>query len=272
VKLAISNLAWEREDQAAVAELIRATGGSGVELAPTKIWEEPLSATDAEVSECRQFWESFRIEIVALQSLLFDRPDLELFAGVDTRAEMLRYLSEMNQLGARLGARVLVFGSPRNRQRHGLSDDEAAGIAVPFFRSLAADAAACGVTFCIEPNPEKYGCDWITTSAEGLRLVEAVGSEGFGLHLDAGGMTLSAEDPMTSIAACAHVLKHFHISEPGLAAVGSAVSDGARHDEFARALDSAGYSGWKSIEMVPPVGNALEGIETALRQSDRWYG
>ena len=271
MKLAISNLAWERDDEGAIAEIIRANGASGIELAPTKIWKDPLRATDGEITDCRKFWQSRGIEIVSLQSLLFERPDLELFAGVEARDEMLRYLTGMIRLAAKLGARVLVFGSPRNRQRLGLSNQEAEEIAVPFFRSLATEASAHDVTFCIEPNPPQYGCDWITTSIEGLRLVELVNSNGFGLNLDAGGMTLAAEDPVASIAECAPVLKHFHISEPGLAPVGSPVIDGTKHDDFARALKTAGYSGWTSIEMVPPSVNTIEGIETALRESARRY-
>ena len=106
------------------------------------------------------------------------------------------------------------------------------------------------MNFCIEPNPPESTAAWITTSAEGLRLVESVASEGFGLNLDAGGMTLANEDPSISIACCAHHVKHFHISEPRLAAVGASVPNGTNHDEFARALKSAGYSGWTSIEML----------------------
>ena len=270
MKLAISNLAWDLPHEVAVATIMSGANVGGVELAPTKIWQDPLVATDAEIAEYRKFWESFGIEIISLQSLLFEKPDAELFGSDAARVEMLDYLSAMIRLASKLGARVLVFGSPRNRRRNGLSDDVAQAIAVPFFRSLASDALKYGVTFCIEPNPVEYGCDWVTTSSEGARLVEAVATEGFGLNLDAGGMTLAGEQAATAIESCAQILRHFHISNPNLTPVGTA-DDGARHRTFGRALKNAGFSGWTSIEMLPSP-NTIEAIDTALRQSAQQYG
>lgn len=268
MKLAISNLAWARDQEVAVATIISGAGVSGVELAPTKIWREPLAASDAEITGYRKFWESFGIEIVSLQSLLFEKPDAELFGSDSARADMLDYLKAMIRLASKLGASVLVFGSPRNRRRDDLSDDDAEAIAVPFFRTLANEAVKHGVTFCIEPNPVEYGCDWITTSSEGAQLVEAVGTEGVALNLDAGGMTLAKEDPPIAIASCAQVLRHFHISNPNLTPVGK--DDTARHTNFGRALKNANFSGWSSIEMLP-ASNTIESIETALRQSAHQY-
>ncbi len=54
MKLAISNLAWDRGDDFEIAGLLRSMGINGVEIAPTKIWEKPLDATDAENDDYRQ--------------------------------------------------------------------------------------------------------------------------------------------------------------------------------------------------------------------------
>src|SRR5207237_3013536 len=110
VKLAISNLAWDREHEAAVATIIKGAGVSGVELAPTKIWDKPLAATDAEITGYRKFWESFGVEIVSLQSLLFEKPAAELFGIDSARADMLDHMKAMIRLASKLGAKILVFG------------------------------------------------------------------------------------------------------------------------------------------------------------------
>src|SRR6185312_8026859 len=47
VKLAVSNIAWPQEEDAAVAELLNTLGIAGIEIAPTKIWADPLTASDA---------------------------------------------------------------------------------------------------------------------------------------------------------------------------------------------------------------------------------
>ncbi|HEY7153063.1 MAG TPA: sugar phosphate isomerase/epimerase family protein [Gemmataceae bacterium] len=246
MRLAISNIAWPAGADAAVAPLLRANGVEGVELALTKIWPEPLDATPADVLAYRAAWEKQGLRIVALQALLFGKPHLTLFGDEPTRRQMLDYLTGMIERAALLGAGVLVFGSPKNRQRQRLSRAEAWAVAVPFFRELGCVARRHGVRFCIEPNPPAYGCDFVTTVAEGVELVDAVGDDGFGLHLDAAGMSLVGDPPAASIRDAGGRSRHFHVSQPFLAEVrGGTVP----HDEFAHALRATAYRSWVSIEM-----------------------
>lgn len=246
MRLAISNIAWPTGADDAVAPLLHAHGVEGVELALTKIWPEPLDATAAEVRAYRHRWEKQGIRIAALQALLFGKPHLTLFGGEPVRRQMREYLAGIIERAGWLGARALVFGSPKNRQRGERSRSEAWAIAVPFFRELGRVAQRHGVHFCIEPNPSAYGCDFVTTVAESIELVDAVDEEGFALHLDTGGMTLAGEAAAASIAAAAEHCRHFHVSEPFLAPVGGGTSP---HGEYARALHSRGYTSWVSIEM-----------------------
>ncbi len=249
MKLAISNLAWNSADDLAVAALLQSLRIDGVELAPTKVWNDPLAVTSSEADDYRQMWASFGIEVVAIQSLLFGRPDLQLFDTAEARARTFDHLAGMTRLAERLGARAIVFGSPKNRIKGALSGSTAATIAVPFFRALAAQAAANGAVFCLEPNPVRYGCDWIVTTSEALALSKAIDHEGFGLNVDTAGITLSGENPTTALAECASAIGHFHISEIDLAPIGSG---GVDHDRMATALAQTPYSGWMSVEMREP--------------------
>ena len=166
----------------------------------TKVWPEPLAASPEEAARYRGWWEARGIRIVALQALLYGKPGLTVFGTPAARRTTLHYLKGLIAQATRLGAEVLVFGSPGNRQRGSLPPDEARAIAVEFFRELGDNAQEHGVTFCIEPNPVEYGCDFVTTVREGIDLVDAVGRPGFGLHLDTAGMTL-AGDTAASVAA-----------------------------------------------------------------------
>ena len=51
----------------------------------------------------------------------------------------------LNGLGGWLGARALVFGSPRNRSVGGVAPEQVNAIAMPFFRRLGAIARLHGV-------------------------------------------------------------------------------------------------------------------------------
>jgi sugar phosphate isomerase/epimerase len=156
---------------------------------------------------------------------------------------------------------VLVFGSPRNWARGGSSPAQADAIAIPFFRNLGRAARASQVTFCIEPNPAAYGCDYVTRAVEGLDLVRAVDDPGFGLHLDAAAMTLSADPPDEVFRQASRDWRHFHVSEPNLGPVGG----GMDHRPIADALCRSGYRNWISIEMkASDEGFQLAQLESAI--------
>ncbi len=246
MRLAISNIAWPSGADAAVTPLLHTHRVEGVELALTKVWPEPLDVTADEVRAYRAAWEKQGLPIVALQALLFGKPHLTLFGRESTRGQTLDYLAGMIERAGELGARALVFGSPKNRQRQGRNPDEAWAIAVSFFRELGRIARRHGVCFCIEPNPPAYGCDFVTTVAEGIELVDAVADEGFGLHLDSAGMNLAGDPPAASILAAADRCRHFHVSAPFLAEISG---ESVPHGEFAQGLRRAKYQGWLSIEM-----------------------
>jgi sugar phosphate isomerase/epimerase len=270
MRLAISNIAWPAGADAAVAPLFRKYGVEGVELALTKIWPEPLDAPADEVRAYREGWEKQGIRIAALQALLFGKPHLTIFGSESARRQTLAYLSGMIERAGLLGARALVFGSPKNRRRQGLSLAEALALAVPFFRALGRVARQHGVYFCIEPNPPAYGCDFVTTVAEGIELVDAVNDEGFGLHLDTAGISLVGDPPAASIEAAGQRCRHFHVSQPFLAEVcGGTIA----HDEFGQALRARGYADWASIEMSEPkeTGAWPAAVERALAFVKKTY-
>lgn len=246
MRLAISNIAWTPAQDGDAAAELRAAGADAVELAPTTIWPDPLLASAADRRAVRDLWAARGFPIVALQSLVFGRPDLQLF-DPGTRGELLDRLVGICEVARELGATRLVFGSPKNRLRGALSPEAAFEAAVPFFGEVGRAAEALGVVLCVEPNPVQYGCDFVTTAAEGRALVEAVASPGFGLHLDAAGMLLAGDDAPAEIARSLRLLRHVHLSAPQLGPVGAGSPVDAR--AIVGALARGGYDGVLSIEM-----------------------
>jgi sugar phosphate isomerase/epimerase len=245
MNVAVSNIAWPVEQDAAVADALAALGVSGVEIAPTKVWPAPLEATDAQIDAYRKFWAARGISIVAAQALLFGRPDLTLFESADARARTLEYLGGIVRVCARAGARALVFGSPKNRRVGTRGRVEVWPEAIEFFGRLGELAAAAGTVVVMEANPPEYGADFVTRAGEALDLVRAVNHPGFRLHLDTACMTMANDDAAAIIPSAVPFLSHVHASEPHLAPVGGGAVD---HRAFS-ALLAAGYGGWVSIEM-----------------------
>ena len=257
MKLAFSNLAWPAAlDPVVLADLGR-QGFDSLEVAPTRLWDAPLAQDADEVAAARTAVEMHGLRVVALQSLLFRRPDLQLYGDEESRLALAVHLLGMAQLASRLGATRLVFGSPANRRRGDLPLAQADEIAVEFFARLGARAADLGVCFCIEANPEAYGCDYLTDSVASTALVRAVDSPGVRLHLDTACMALAGDDAVERIRGGADVLAHVHASAPQLGAVGP---DGpVDHAAVATALRDAAYGGHVSVEMLPPGDEDLTG-------------
>ncbi len=270
MKIAVSNIAWQLAEEEAISQIMQALGIKGVEIATTKLWSSPSMATNSEIEEYKHFWQSRNIEIVAMQSLLFGRPDLTIFDNNQTRQETFKYLVDTIELGSKLGAKYLIFGSPKNRKIGSLNHHQAEEIAIDFFQKIGENAAKWGIKFCIEPTPEFYECDFITNSQQGLELVNKVGSDGFGLHLDTGSITLSNESIQLALKKSFSKLCHFHISEPLLAPIGE---NKVNHPIFAKTLASLNYQGWTSVEMKAqhPISNSLN-VSKSLELATKYYG
>jgi sugar phosphate isomerase/epimerase len=262
MKLAVSNIAWPETADDQALRILQRCGVEGIEIAPTKVWPQPLLATHESVVSYRRFWEDRGLRIVALQALLFGRPDLAIFGSAAQRRETLEYLYRIIELAHKLGARALVFGSPKNRQTMGTGAAEVEEIALSFFRLLGVHAQAHGVHFCLEPNPVEYACDYITTGADGVALASRVGQPGFGLHLDSAAMTLSHDCVEAVCRSALPYWVHFHVSEPFLACIGSA---GVDHRRFAEVIRTLAFPGWISIEMNRASSSAWEEeLETSI--------
>jgi sugar phosphate isomerase/epimerase len=249
MRIAFSNIAWPPEQDAAVAAALTSAGITALEVAPGKLHPDPSTLSADACRDLRRRWEDRGLPIVAAQALLFGHPELTLFESAEARAATLAYLKRITAVCASLGAKSLVFGSPKNRLRGAMPVEQANGIAVEFFRELAVAAHEAGTCIVMEANPAEYGADFVTRADEALALVEAVAHPGFQFHLDAACLVMAGEN-LSLIDKAKSSLRHFHASEPNLAAIGSS----GRIDlpAFAAALRRADYAGYVSIEMRQP--------------------
>lgn len=246
IKLAISNIAWPSEEEASFLKYIKDWGCAGVEIAPSRVWPKPLETTKDDRLSFSKFVRNYGLEIPAMQALLYNCNDLGLFRDSATETKTVEYLTGLCMIAADLGARVLVFGSPANRKIGTMPLQEAFERAASFFSRVAPAAKELGVCICIEPlRPQET--DFITTAREGLSLVEMVNNEGFGLHLDAKAVAAEGGDFLMTFKSVLHRLEHFHINDPGLIEVNS--TGLVDHSALAKALKSAGYNRYVSIEM-----------------------
>lgn len=150
--------------------------------------------------------------------------------------------------GARVGAPLInvlvgraVADVPFGRQR---------AVAVSTLRDIAAEAAAAGSTVLVEPlnAVDVPGC-LVPTPAAAVSLIEEVGSGAVALLYDAYHAAAAGFDPATQAVELLDCIRHVQYADyPGRGAPGTG---SLRLDEFAAALDGAGYRGAIGLEFAP---------------------
>ena len=216
MNFAVSNIAWDISEDDVYLGLLKEYGISNIEIAPTKFWPNPTETSELDAKNLRDKYLKKGFNLVAMQSLLFGKPELSIFGSNEVTENTLNYLKKIVQLASWLEINPLVFGSPKNRLKKDLSLMDATRRATDFFKVLGDYAHGMNVCVCIEANAKAYGCDFINTSNEAINLVQNTNSAGFGLHLDIGNMILENENLQEQLTSLLPLAKHFHLSAPNL--------------------------------------------------------
>ncbi len=267
MKLCISHIAWPAENEQEYLDLVAELGCTGLEIAPSRIWPEPVITSLKERYQYRSLVESAGLKIVSLHALLYTRPDLGLFKGNAINRKTIEYIKELCFIAGDLGAKKLVFGSPGNRVRGKISHSQAMNDAAEFFFQISEYARAAKVCLCIEPLGV-VETDFITSALDGLELVQMVNSSGFGRHLASKAVSGEENDVEQVMIKTVPYSKHYHISEPGLAPI--SISGTVDHMTMGKILHKYNYKGYVSIEMrLQPDG--LESIKSSLALAKKYY-
>ena len=269
MRLSISNIAWDVSEDEGVAKVLAKYGVDAIDIAPGKYFPDPVKATDDEVLTVKRWWADHGIDIIGMQALLFGSVGLNLFASAEVQESMLLRLGAVCRIASGLGASRLVFGSPKNRDRYGLTDQQTMSVAVPFFRRLGDIACSYGVFICLEPNPICYGANFMTTSAETAQVVKEVAHPGIRMQFDAGALTINCEDVIEVLQNGSSFIGHIHASEPEMLPIGDGGTD---HAAVAACLKQYLPDHIVSIEMLATKNEShLISIERSLNVTIRHY-
>jgi sugar phosphate isomerase/epimerase len=267
MKLSVSNIAWPTAFDAEVGDILIAAGVTSIDVAPGKYFPVPGCATATDIASVRDAWAARGLGIAGMQALLFGTQGLNVFGDTNSQKCMLDHLDSVYRIAAGLGAPYLVFGSPKNRDRTGIESARAFDLAVDFFAAVGKRAERHGVTVCLEPNPERYQCNFMTDSASTAAVVRAVDHSAIKMQFDTGAILENGEDPDAVLAVHADIVGHIHISEPGLLPVGEGA---ASHAPVAAAVNKYLPAKVRCIEMLAPkngdvIASIQRGVEEVLR-------
>ncbi len=248
MKLSISNIAWNDDENLIVYKAMKQYGFGGLEIAPSKLCSNLNECKDEDLIKFKNVVENMGIQVVSLQSLLYGRNDLSVFGNLKSRKDTLEYLKTVILIAKKIGAKNLVFGSPKNRVISSeLGRRQAVKIAIDFFSEIGDFAQQNGVYVCLEPNPKSYGTNFLNTIQETVDFLEHINSDGLKLIVDTSEIIVNNEKIENILFKIIPHLSHFHISEPDLSPLSQFHKN--THLNLARILKQINYQGWASIEM-----------------------
>lgn len=244
MKFSCSNIAWTKEQEPISLSILKKYNITGIEVAPTILWPNWENATVDNAILYKKTLSDQGFEIPAMQAIMFGKNVTSIFDKTD-QINILSHLAMVSDLAGALGAKSIVFGSPKLRNTN-LSINDAITEVVPFFHKIASYFNNNGSCFCIEPCGEIYGSNFITSAHEAAILSKEVNSSGFGIHIDSAALH-EAEEIIDNVwDEIKHNVKHYHISEPQLNNFHNSIIP---HLHNLNWLQEHNYQGWCSVEM-----------------------
>lgn len=261
MKFAICNETFQDWPHDRAFAFARECGYTGIEIAPFTLAPDAAQVTPEQRSEVRRLAETNQLEVIGLHWLLAKTEGYYL-TSLDpaVRARTAAYLGELARLCRDLGGKILVFGSPQQRNlAPGMSHEQGVELAAEVFRAAMPELEKCGVTLAVEPLGPAEG-NFLLTAAAGVHLIERVGSPNCRLHLDCKAMSSEATPIPDLIRKFAPYMVHFHANDPNRQGPGFGDLDFA---PIFAALRDVNYDGWVSVEVF----DYTPGIERLARES-----
>jgi sugar phosphate isomerase/epimerase len=247
VKFAICNeiyQGWKIEDVFAHAAKL---GYAGVEIAPFTLADSVTEISASERQRLRDLAARQQIEIVGLHWLLVKPEGLSLIhSDASIRSRTAKYFVELVDCCADLGGKIMVVGSPKQRNIHaGVSPQQAWDWTAQTFRDAVKRAEDRGVTICFEPLAPAE-TNFINTAAEAIEFVQPFQSRAFQIILDVKAMGSEAKPIPQIIRESWPHFAHFHANDKNLKGPGFGDVD---FRPIAATLREVGYSGYVSVEV-----------------------
>jgi sugar phosphate isomerase/epimerase len=236
-------------------------GYEGIELAPFTVATYAHEFTAAQREKVRRQAETAGLEICGLHWLMAKTEGFYLTSpDEETRRRTALYLSDLAKLCADLGGRVLVLGSPDQRNLlPGVSRTEATEYATDVIQHVVPALVENDVILALEPLGPEW-TDFLRNSTEGRNLAATVDSTQVRLHLDCKAMSSESRPAADIIRDNEDLLAHFHANDPNSQGPGFGPLD---FKPILAALQEISYSGWVSVEVF----DYTPGIERLARES-----
>jgi len=225
----------------------RQVGYDCVEIAPFTLAPHVTDLGAADRERIRAQAAAAGIEISGIHWVLVQTEGMYLnHTDPAIRQRTAGYLVELVDFCADIGGRVIVLGSPKQRDiLPGVNPADAWAWATDTFRPAVRRAEERGITLCFEPLAPAE-TNFVNTAAEGIRFARQFASPAMKIILDVKAMSSEAQPVPDIIRASRGEFAYFHANDVNLKGPGFGSVDFA---PIAAALREVGYDGVVSVEV-----------------------
>jgi sugar phosphate isomerase/epimerase len=236
-------------------------GYTGIEIAPFTIANNAPEITPNQRAEVRRQADAAGLEVIGLHWLLAKTQGFYLTGpDAEVRCKTAGYLSELARLCADLGGKILVLGSPQQRNLlPGVSLAEATRYAADVISGALPVLEETDTVLAVEPLGPLEG-NFLVSTQEAVELIERIGSPHVRLHLDCKAMATASEPIPATITQHHDLMAHFHANDANRQGPGFGDLDFV---PILAALGQVDYRGWVSVEVF----DYTPGVERLARES-----
>jgi sugar phosphate isomerase/epimerase len=222
-------------------------GYDGVELAPFTLARTVNEISPAQRQRIRDSAARLGIEICGLHWLLARTGGLHLnHPDSAVRDRTGKYLCDLADCCADLGGKVLVLGSPQQRNvLAGVTPEQAWELATATVTDAVRRAEERGVVLCLEPLAPAE-TNFINSAAQAIRFAQQFNSPAMQIILDVKAMCAEPGPISKIIRQSWPRFAHFHANDSNLKGPGFGKVDFV---PIAAALKEVGYAGYVSVEV-----------------------
>jgi sugar phosphate isomerase/epimerase len=247
MRFAICNEIFQGWTPEAILDYCAKIGYDGLEIAPFTLAKTVGEISPQQRRQLREAAAGAGVEICGLHWLLAKTEGFHLnHPDAAVRERTSRYLSDLVDCCADLGGKVLVLGSPQQRNvLPGLTPRQAWDLAAQTLAAAVHRAETHGVVICFEPLAPAE-TNFINTAAEAISFARQFNSASMKIILDVKAMC-SEQRPIPDIIrqSWPH-FAHFHANDKNLKGPGFGE---VQFEPIAAALNDVGYKGWVSVEV-----------------------
>ncbi len=244
---AICNEMFQSWSFADAAKFVRATGYTGLEIAPFTLAESPSDISPSKRTEYRDILKSEGLSFVGLHWLMVSPKGLHVTTPDQAlRERSWQHIRDLIDLCADLGSDgVMVFGSPVQRSTtDGSTVAEATARYIEGLSNVSGQAEQRGVTILVEALPIEQA-NVVNTLAEAVSIVRQIGSTAIQTMFDTHNAVDETEPHASLIEKYFDVIRHVHVNEMDGRHPGKGNYD---FKPVLNTLERLGYQGWVSLE------------------------